>query len=565
MTFRTRILVACLIVALAPLALFVLGARREVRERLSVLYRDLVSESREVIQQDLARQDRTLETRLRALAGGIDEDAHRRAALLQQGDRASVLDYAASVMSTTGMDYLLLLDSAGRVLSSGHFRNDYDRRITALPALLAVPGPVLVSARRPQGAFLALARAHTFNMGEQRFVLVGGTEVDSPFVRALARTTKQSVLVSLEHPGGMLFSDARTDQAMDLRAYSDPVTLALPFVDDAGGSATAAEARWTIRHELGPLGAILRGMDIWFAVAVAGAIALGFLIAGTLAARVNKPLEELAEKTTRVNLERLDIELATDRADEIGSLSRVLDGMVKRLRSCAQELREAERRATVGDMARQVNHDIRNGLLPIRNVIRHLTEVAHDSPEQLGTVFNEREGTLQGSIGYLESLATNYARLSPRTDRQACDVNAIVRTALRDTATPQQVRVQLELSPVTPRVTADPIALRRVIENLTINALESLPNGTGSVTVRTAVVGDSAERRVHIVVADTGTGMEASALDRIFDDFYTTKERGTGLGLSIVRRLVADMGGRIRVASERGKGSSFLVELPAST
>jgi signal transduction histidine kinase len=286
-------------------------------------------------------------------------------------------------------------------------------------------------------------------------------------------------------------------------------------------------------------------------------------MARILAARVNRPLEELAEQTARINLDRLDETFATDRADEIGSLSRVLDTMLKRMRSSVQQLRAAERRAAMGDLARQINHDIRNGLLPIRNVIQHLTEVAHDSPEQLSTVFGERASTLQGSVGYLETLAGNYARLSPSAARQNCDVNAIARTVARAAAVGNQARLQLDLSEASPRVAADPVALRRVVENLTVNALESLPDGTGSVTVATTMVDGGSDRRVEIRVTDTGSGIEPAALERIFDDFFTTRERGTGLGLSIVRRLVTDLGGRIRVSSQPGRGSTFTVELPA--
>jgi nitrogen fixation/metabolism regulation signal transduction histidine kinase len=154
------------------------------------------------------------------------------------------------------------------------------------------------------------------------------------------------------------------------------------------------------------------------------------VIAQFVAARVNRPLEELALRSTRVDLERIDAGFETRRQDEIGTLSRMLDLMVHRLRTSANALRAAERRATVGDLARQVNHDVRNGLLPIRNVIRHLTEVSRDSPAELGPVFAERESTLNSGIAYLENLATNYARLAPRAERSTCDVNAIVRAVL---------------------------------------------------------------------------------------------------------------------------------------
>ena len=87
--------------------------------------------------------------------------------------------------------------------------------------------------------------------------------------------------------------------------------------------------------------------------------------------------------------------------------------MVSRLRLGASRLREAERRVASGDLARQVNHDVKNGLVPIRNVLRHLDEVARDDPSTLVERYRERRGTLESSVAYLETLARNYARISP--------------------------------------------------------------------------------------------------------------------------------------------------------
>jgi signal transduction histidine kinase len=198
-------------------------------------------------------------------------------------------------------------------------------------------------------------------------------------------------------------------------------------------------------------------------------------------------------------------------------------------------------------------------------VIGHLSEVAHQSPDELAGVFVEREATLQTGITYLENLAGNYARLTPRTDRKPCDVNAIVRNVVRDAGVKDGVRLQLELGEALPRVPADPVALRRIIENLTINAVESLENRNGTVSVKTNLITARAEQRVLLTVADSGKGIEPDAIDRVFDDFYTTKTRGSGLGLSIVRRLVGDMGGRIGVKSQPGRGTTFQVELPVLT
>jgi signal transduction histidine kinase len=134
-----------------------------------------------------------------------------------------------------------------------------------------------------------------------------------------------------------------------------------------------------------------------------------------------------------------------------------------------------------------------------------------------------------------------------------------------DMAAPGDDRIRLELGRSLPHATAEPGALRRVVENLAVNALDSLSDAAERVTITTAAGRTDADPHIVITVADTGTGIAADVVDRIFDDFYTTKERGTGLGLSIVRRLVTDMGGRIHVTSEPGRGTTFTIDLPAAS
>jgi len=555
-TFRARVLVASVVVAVAPLAVLTLGIRREVEERLTSQYRIRIDALTEVIREDVARRGEEVDARLQALAAGVRDDPRVRAAVLLGEERPEVLDWAGRAMPLAGLDYLMLLDASGRILSSGHFRNEYDRRASAVDSLLGgADGPVLVQARTAEGSFLALARARAFEMGGKRFTLAGGVQVDRGFLDRLARGEEAGGLgVQLLRPGDPA-GVAPAPAAM--RAE-----LALPYVDDAVPIATLDTARIVLTHSLAPLAALRRGMDAWFLGGIVAALLLAVLIARAVSARVTRPLTELAAKTRRLDLDRLDVDFGSSRRDEVGSLSRLMAAMVERLRSSVAQLRHAERRATVGDMARQVNHDIRNGLLPIRNVIRHLTEVARESPARLAPVFVERQGTLDGGIAYLESLASNYARLSPRADRRPCDLNDVARAVVRDAPAPAGVSLRTELDEPLGRVAADPVVLRRIVENLVVNALESL-EGAGTVVVSTQGGRNGEGPVVTLVVSDTGRGMDADRVERIFEDFFSTKADGTGLGLSIVRRLVADLGGRIDVDSTPGRGSRFRVELPA--
>jgi len=276
-----------------------------------------------------------------------------------------------------------------------------------------------------------------------------------------------------------------------------------------------------------------------------------------------------------VDLDRLDVDFPVDRDDEFGALSRLLGAMTRRLRTSAATLRDAERRATTGDLARQVNHDIKNGLAPIRHVLRHLAQVQRDEPEKLGAVFAERRGTLDESVTYLDTLARNYARLTPRLDLRPCDANAVARdvaaamtggtgisATIGDAGAPAGARaaVELQLDPHLPAIAAEPLVLRRILENLVTNAIDAVDGTGGRVTVQTEALADG---RARLTVADTGHGMSRDQLDRAFDDFQTTKPGGTGLGLSIVRRLVADLHADLRVETEPGTGTRMSITFPA--
>jgi signal transduction histidine kinase len=208
-----------------------------------------------------------------------------------------------------------------------------------------------------------------------------------------------------------------------------------------------------------------------------------------------------------------------------------------------------------------VNHDVKNGLAPIRHVLRHLSRVAAEEPATLPAVFEERRGTLESSVLYLETLARNYARLTPPMEQRPCDVNAVAREVARvaESRTP----LRLDLAADLPPVTGDELAIRRVLENLVGNAADGLagrPGGTVSIT--TLAAQDGPQSLIRITVADNGRGMTRTELEQAFDDFFTTKEGGTGLGLTIVRRLVQDLGGRLRVETQPEVGTRVIVDLP---
>jgi signal transduction histidine kinase len=342
--------------------------------------------------------------------------------------------------------------------------------------------------------------------------------------------------------------------------------LQVPLIKtDAGASLEVVEARLQVTQPLTPLRALVRSADSWFLFTAAGAGVVALMLAVWVSSRISRPLATLAEKTAVLDLDRLDVEFDAG-TDEVGRLSRLLGDLASRLRSSTARVREAERRATVGDLARQINHDIKNGLIPLRNVMRHLAQVERDEPAALPSVFAERRQTVDSSIAYLETLATSYQRLSRPMDRRDCDLNALVTDVVRAMQAHEHVEFATRLAADLPRVVGDPIAFRRILENLMSNAVDSLESKPGRVTVSTEVVERVNETpAIRVTVADTGRGMSAEETGKIFNDFYTTKEGGTGLGLSIVRRLVMDLQGTRGVESTPGKGTRITIDVPTGS
>ena len=557
MTFRSRLLIAFALATVVPLAMLGVGVRRQLTARLVAQHQQRVDGMARVAAQDVERESASIASRISTLAGTLRTDDRFRMAAVRgdPGERAYLLDWAEQAMRTTGLDMLQLQDSAGRIMSSGHFRNEFDRLEPEVPRALAMAkGAVLLRARAPEGPFLALVRADSVRVADRRFDLVGGVTVDSAFLRRFAREEGLRVALSIPIPrmlapddtSGLSARDANVVAALPIRYFTDSLTT----------------ARLVITYDIPELALLRRDVDQWFAAALMVVVAAGLALAIWLSRRLSEPLATLTHAASTIDLEGPELMVAASRDDEIGILARRLGSMSTRLRASAARLRQAERRATVGDMARQVNHDIKNGLIPIRNVLRHLVQVQEEQPQDLATVFGERRSTLESSVGYLDTLARNYARLTPSVERRAVDVNGIATEIAASTAVASTIKVRTRLADAVPRAFGDPVIVRRIIDNLVRNAIESLDAGGGDVTIATSRAPNGA---VRIVVADTGRGMSQDELAHAFDDFFTTKPDGTGLGLSVVRRLTTDLNGSMRVESAPGQGTAFTIELPSCT
>jgi two-component system, NtrC family, nitrogen regulation sensor histidine kinase NtrY len=581
-SFRFRLQVGAALVALVPVLGVALGVRHEAGARVEAAVARGVESELAGMRGTLAAGAAGITRRLDAVAATLDRDPGIRAAL--QGDpraRATLLDALPPLAAAGGLDLLRLQDPGGRILASGHFRNEFDRveapplsptgvgagmrevrgggAVVGTAAAGAPPGVVLVTPSA-SGPLEVLAVVRPLELAGRPFLLVGGVALEGLGVPpALAAPEEAGRPLPQEGPG-VSGSHPRVEWA------PRPRSLVLPRLDATRDPPLWDEVHLEVRGPLDEVVALRRSVDRWILLGMA-AVLVGVLgLGGWMGARLSRPLEALAARATRIDLDHPDWGPPPARRDELGALARVLARMTQRLGDDAVRLREAERKATVADLARQVHHDIRNGLVPIRNVVRHLVRVRDEDPEALAGVLAQRQRTLEESLTYLDSLAGGWARMAGNPRRVRVEVGPVVEAVAGGAAPPGGVEVRALVSADLPPVFGDPDGVRRIVENLVRNAVEAVGAGPGRVEVTVDAVAGSleGERDLRVQVTDTGPGLPPGREADVFQDFYTTREGGTGLGLSIVRRLVMDLGGSVEADSPPGGGARFTVLLPPS-
>lgn len=225
-----------------------------------------------------------------------------------------------------------------------------------------------------------------------------------------------------------------------------------------------------------------------------------------------------------------------------------------------KKLQDAERLATIGATAGMVGHDIRNPLQSITSNIYLIKNELIDLPQTEGVRdIKECLEEIGKSIDYVNKIVSDlqdYARpLTPKIEE--VNLANIVRSVISTIKVPQTITVKQLIPQDMPKTRIDQLYMRRILQNLTINAIQAMPNG-GELTIAAGVKDDKA----LIVVEDTGEGIPEEARDKLFTPLFTTKSKGQGFGLAVVKRLTEAMNGKITFESEVGKGTKFLVELP---
>jgi two-component system, NtrC family, nitrogen regulation sensor histidine kinase NtrY len=290
---------------------------------------------------------------------------------------------------------------------------------------------------------------------------------------------------------------------------------------------------------------------------------IGVVVSGIVTARFSRPIRTLAQAATEIGQGNWDVRVETTGKDEIGKLALAFNRMTEELLGQRERLVQSERVAAWRELARRLAHELKNPLFPLQITVENLLRARQNSPQQFDEVFHESTSTLLAEIANLKTIIGRFSDFSkmPAPELQAMDLNELVRSVAQlfqaqFDREPHGIKAVLRLGDV-PQISADPVLLRRVVENLVLNAIDAMPKG-GTLTFLTT----TAERFAVLEISDTGAGLTPDECERLFTPYYTTKQHGTGLGLAIAQSVISDHDGRISVKSKKDEGTTFHLELP---
>jgi two-component system, NtrC family, sensor kinase len=297
---------------------------------------------------------------------------------------------------------------------------------------------------------------------------------------------------------------------------------------------------------------------VFYPVFLAAGFGVAALVAGSLVRRL-KVLAGLVEETGAGHFTAPPRAAAAGAGgDEVDLLTRKFYVMEEQLEKHERELVQAKKLAAIGTLAAGVAHELNN---PLNNISTTAQRLLKKAGEDASPLVRKGLDDIHGQTLRLKSIVGDLLEFARAREphRAAVELGDLVRSAWRSAAASRDtgsVLLRTELHPPEIVLQADREQLERIFINLFVNAVDAMPGG-GTLTVRAEEDGE-----VTIVVSDTGSGIPPDRLEKVFEPFFTSKDRGTGLGLAIVFGIVQRHRGTIRVGSAVGAGTTFTLTLP---
>jgi len=292
-----------------------------------------------------------------------------------------------------------------------------------------------------------------------------------------------------------------------------------------------------------------------FIVLIAGVIAL------FITNRITRSFSVIGDKMKAITLGRTNEVIEWNKEDEIGELIKQYNKMVLQLEQSAGALAKSEREGAWREMARQVAHEIKNPLTPMKLSIQYLQRAIQSNQPNVKELTSSVANTLIEQIDHLSKIAADFSQFANIGNKrvETIDLHNVIGSLLDLYSTNPKVRVNWRALPQPLTMQADKTHMNRLFTNLLTNAVDACSERSScEVTISEKITGDD----VTVSIRDNGDGIPLETQAKIFTPNFTTKTSGTGLGLAMCKGIVEQAGGTIWFETQENKGTTFFVRLP---
>ena len=280
-----------------------------------------------------------------------------------------------------------------------------------------------------------------------------------------------------------------------------------------------------------------------------------------ISSRITRPLLVLKEKFGATRLGKRNEQIEWRRDDEIGNLVKQYNIMVDELEVSAELLARSEREMAWREMAKQVAHEIKNPLTPMKLNVQHLQKAMEENSPGLNELTKKVSRMLMEQIEVLTSIASSFSSFArmPYGRKEKVNLGAVIASVINLYRNDSAFQIIFNDGSAEHRVLADKEELSRMLGNLVKNAIQSIPEGkSGKIEIRIK----EENTRCVVSISDNGAGIPAELQSKMFTPNFTTKSTGMGLGLAMVKSIAEGIGAKVWFDTDPGKGTTFFVDMP---